>query len=124
MSVGDSLAGIPKDGFLKISRPDHSSLTSQQRSALIRKGNELFNSGQFDQAKRIFVATGYGDGIIRIGDYYLKRHEPLEALRMYLMASAKDKAEHIYQGAASVVQSWLQEDPAQYVGSVNKRDER
>ncbi|MFW5738253.1 MAG: hypothetical protein ACOCYX_05020, partial [Spirochaetota bacterium] len=53
-------------GFIKTSRRQGPELSAEQRSALIRRGNELFNKGSIDQAKRVFITTRYTDGLIRI----------------------------------------------------------
>lgn len=102
-------AGIPKEGFIKVSSPKAAPLSGQQKTALIRKGNELFNAGDYEAAKRIFLTTGYTDGIIRMGDHYVKANEPLEALRMYWIAPAPDKKELILEGMSRVLHKWLKE---------------
>jgi hypothetical protein len=122
-TVDDNLRGIPKEGFLKLSRPDRSTLDPSQRTALIRKGNELFNAGRIEQAKRIFLTTGYGDGLIRIGDYYLKKREPLEALRMYWIAPSPEKAQRILEQAAGVLRNWMHEERGKNEERANTRDE-
>jgi len=105
----DELSGIPKEGFIKVSSPKATSLSGKQKTALIRKGNELFNAGDYEGAKRIFLTTGYTDGIIRMGDHYFKAKEPLEALRMYWMAPAPDKKEMVLENMARVLHRWLRE---------------
>ena len=72
MSAQDILKKLPSGGFLKIAAERTAPLTREKRAALIRKGNELFNKGEFALAQRIFVTTKYSDGLIRIGDKYLK----------------------------------------------------
>lgn len=109
MGIEESLKHIPREGLLKISR-SKASIDATQRVALIRKGNELFNAGRIDQAKRIFITTGYGDGLTRIGDYYYNEDEPLEALRMYWLAPSPRKIENMMERIAAVVQKWLGED--------------
>ena len=110
MSVEESLKHIPKEGLLKITRSRQSSIEGSQRAALIRKGNELFNAGDIDQAKRIFIATGYGDGLTRIGDYHYSKEAPLEALRMYWLAPSPKKIEHMMERITAIVQKWLSEE--------------
>ncbi|MBI9102111.1 MAG: hypothetical protein JEY99_06835 [Spirochaetales bacterium] len=97
---------FPEEGFIKVSDPRVHSLTGQQRIALIRKGNELFNQGNLEQAKKIFLTTGYSDGIIRIADKCLSS-DPLEALRLYKIAPAEEKAERLMEKIASVVRKWI-----------------
>ncbi len=103
------LKGIPGEGFLKIKLPEHKGLSSSQRIALVRKGNEFFNAGRIEEAKKIFITTRYGDGLSRIGDYYWEKHDPLEALRMYWIAPSPKKREQLVEKAAEVVRSWIGE---------------
>ena len=100
---------IPEDGFLKVTSGSGAALSREKRSALIRKGNELFNQGKYDLAKRIFITTGYSDGLIRLGDLYSKRRDSLEALRMYRMAPQKSKVDSMVENMAWIIQSWLHE---------------
>ncbi len=98
-----------KQGFIKTTKKPPI-LTSEQRAALIRRGNTLFNSGNFDTAQKIFVTTKYTDGLIRMGDYYMKRREPLEALKMYRLAPAHDKAEELMGRVVAVIKHWLSDE--------------
>jgi hypothetical protein len=107
--INKRLEGIPREGFLKISLSEQAHLSSAQRTALIRKGNELFNAGRIDAAKKIFITTRYGDGLTRLGDYYKEKRNPLEALRMYWIAPAPQKREQLVEKAAEVVRSWITE---------------
>ena len=97
---------IPSEGFIKISDPRVHGLTSSQRTALIRKGNEFFNRGNLEQAKKIFLTTGYSDGIIRIADKCLSK-DPLEALRLYKIAPSKEKADQLLEKMAKVISKWI-----------------
>ena len=110
MDIEKGISGIPKEGFIKVGRQTNTSLSGEQKTALIRKGNELFNAGQIDQAKRIFLTTGYTDGLVRVGDYYYKKQDLFEAIRMYWLAPAPDKKLLIVEQMASTVQRWLKED--------------
>lgn len=96
-------------GFVKTSRTAPGSLSSQQRTLLIRRGNELFNKGDIDQAKRIFLTAHYTDGMIRLGDHYMKQNLPLEAFRMYWLAPDRHKSDYLIERMAGVVRSWLKE---------------
>ena len=104
------LKNMPREGFIKFGKDPSPPLTSTQRTTLIRKGNELFNSGRIEEAKRIFLTAQYGDGLGRVGDYYFERQQPLEALKMYRLAPAPDKAEKLVERMSLVVRSWLQGD--------------
>jgi len=109
MSGEKILQKIPKEGFLKLTRPPGKGITPSQKAALIRKGNELYNRKQYDQAKKIFLTVGYTDGISRIGDLCYKNKKILEAFRMYAMAPAPDKKAQMIEKMARVVQIWLHE---------------
>ena len=84
-------------------------LTGEQRAALIRKGNELFNRGAVEEAKRIYITTRYGDGLVRVGDHCLAHNDFLEALRMYRLAPDNRKAGRLVEQMAGVVRKWLKE---------------
>jgi hypothetical protein len=102
----------PSDGFLKVSKGGLPKISKEQRSNLIRRGNEFFNKGQLSEAKRIFLTVGYSDGLSRLGDVHQKRNETLEALRMYWLAPDRHKAEQLVEKSAHIVRNWLQEDKA------------
>jgi hypothetical protein len=102
------LSKLPREGFLKLSRP--SELPDEQRIGLIRKGNAFFNEKKFDLAKRIFVTTGYSDGLIRLGDLYVRQGKPLEALRMYWLAPDREKVDVLLEGTVNVLRKWLKEE--------------
>jgi hypothetical protein len=94
-------------GFLKVTSLKNESLTSQEKAVLARKGNELFNNGDIEKAKRIFLTIGYTDGIVRIGDYYYNNKEPFEAFRMYKLAPAPEKVESLIRKMALTIQKWI-----------------
>ena len=81
-----------------------------QKAALNRRGNNLYNSGDIEGARRIFLTTGYSDGLIRIGDYYNSKGQSLDALRMYWIAPDKSKAEPIIANLSALIQSLLKEE--------------
>ena len=81
-----------------------------QKAALNRKGNVLYNSGDIEGARRIFLTTGYSDGLVRVGDYYNSKGRPLDALRMYWIAPDHSKAEPIITQLSAVIQSLLHEE--------------
>jgi len=100
---------MPLQGFIKTTGTRVTGLTSEQRILLNRKGNELFNAGDMAQAKKIFLATGYSDGLIRLGDYYQKKNDPFEALRLYKLAPAPEKAGEIIEKMALTLRQMMQE---------------
>jgi hypothetical protein len=101
---------LPREGFLKISRSQAVDMAAEAKAALIRKGNELFNRKQYEEAKKIFLTTGYTDGLIRVGNFYLGQNNPLEALRMYWLAPDRKKVEVMLEKTVGILQKWLKEE--------------
>jgi hypothetical protein len=101
---------LPSEGFLKVSRADRSKVDPSQRAALIRKGNELLNKGEFQTAKRIFLTTGYTAGIERIADQHYEDGDIYEALRLYWVAPAEHKKEQILERMAAALTHMLHEE--------------
>jgi hypothetical protein len=94
--------------FLKTtSKPQ---ISSEQKAALNRKGNILYNNGHIEDARRIFLTTGYSDGLVRIGDYYRSKGRSLDALRMYWIAPDKKKSETIIMEISEIIKSMLHEE--------------
>jgi hypothetical protein len=110
MKKEEVLKKIPKEGFLKVTDYRKTDLSSQQKTVLNRKGNQLFNEGKYDQAERIFLTTGYSDGIMRMGDHYYNNNNMLEAFRMYVIAPAPDKKEMMIEKMAGIVRYWLHDN--------------
>jgi hypothetical protein len=100
---------LPQEGFLKLGSSGRKALSAAERAALIRKGNEQYNFGNFDLAKRIFITTGYSDGLIRSGDKCMEKGEPLEALHLYWIAPSPEKVDMFIEKTASIIRRWLQE---------------
>lgn len=105
----DSLFGrFENQGFIKTTaRPV---IDSIQKVQLNRKGNELFNKGDIKGAERIFITTGYSDGLIRVGDWYLAHGKNLEALKLYWLAPDKKKAEPLIENLAALIQKLLEDE--------------
>ncbi len=97
------------EGFIKVTDSPVSSLNSEQKVILNRKGNVLFNQGDVESARRIFITTGYSDGLTRVGDVYAERHQSIKALKQYVLAHNKAKAEPIYEKMAQVISCLLKE---------------
>lgn len=97
------------NGFIKVTDKPIGALSSEQKAVLNRKGNVLFNEGKIDEACRIFVTTGYSDGLTRVGDVYSKKNERLTALKFYLLANNARKAEPMYETLAKIVSVLLKE---------------
>jgi hypothetical protein len=87
-------------------------IDSTQKAALNRKGNILYNSGDIEGARRIFLTTGYSDGLVRIGDYYNSKGKPLDALRMYWIAPDRGKAEPIIMQLSALIQGLIKDEGA------------
>lgn len=98
------------DGFIKVTESPTKTLTSEQKAILNRKGNVLFNSGDINTARRIWLATGYSDGLTRIGDSFLKSGDELSALKYYWLAHNKNKATPLIEKTANMLSSLLAEE--------------
>ena len=95
-----------KNAFI---RTTASPVEGSQKAALNRKGNQKFNEGDIEGARRIFMTTGYSDGLSRVGDKFKTADKPLEALKMYWMAHDKNKSQPLIETLAFLVQSMLDE---------------
>ena len=93
--------------FVKVTDYAKKDLDSTDRVALNRKGNQFFNEGKIDVAKRIFITTGYSDGLTRVGDHYYKNNNFLDALKMYSIAPAPEKKDELIKKISNVVIRWL-----------------
>jgi hypothetical protein len=76
---------------------------------LNRKGNVLFNSGDIEGARRIFITTGYSDGISRVGDYYRSKGRLVDALQMYWIAPDKKKSAELVVEFAIMIKGLIHE---------------
>jgi hypothetical protein len=85
-----------------------------QKAALNRKGNALYNSGDIEGARRIFLTTGYSDGLSRIGDYYKSQGRLLDALRMYWIAPDRTKSGPIIVQLSGLLQDLMHEGEDQF----------
>ena len=99
----------PAPGFIKVSSDELPSLSPEKRSALVRKGNELYNQGKLADAQRIFLTARYSDGLIRLGEQYRKKQRPLEAFRMFWQAGDSARSDAMIEKMAGVVRHWLHE---------------
>ncbi len=98
------------NGFIKVTETPTKTLTSEEKAILNRKGNVLFNSGDINTARRIYLATGYSDGLARVGDNFLKSGDALTALKYYLLAHNKNKAEALIQKTANLISAVIAEE--------------
>lgn len=100
---------ITPDGFIKVTDNPVKGLTSDQKVILNRKANAMFNNGNVEDARRIFITTGYSDGLTRVGDYYNNKNESLKALKAYWLAHNKRDAEPIFEEIAKVISTLIKE---------------
>ncbi len=97
------------EGFIKVTDLPVGNLSPQQRVMLNRKANALFNDGKIEMAERIFITTGYSDGLTRCGDTYAEKNEYIKALRLYLLAHNKRKSDPLIEKIAGMVSTMLKE---------------
>jgi hypothetical protein len=96
--------------FFKNVSKSPKTIPRDQKAALNRRGNELYNAGHIEEARRIFLTTGYSDGITRIGDYYKSHGRLMDALRMYWIAPDHKKADEIIVQLAMLVKNLIQRE--------------
>ena len=98
------------DGFIKVTDNPVDGLTSEQKVILNRKANAMFNAGNIEDARRIYITTGYSDGLTRVGNYYMDKNPGIKALKAYYLAHNKRDAEPIYESIANVISTILKND--------------
>jgi hypothetical protein len=83
-------------------------MDDKQRVELIRRANELFNSGEIEKAAAIFEKTAYKDGLVRVGDYYFfDKKLPLNALKYYRISGRTDMVNQIYDRMVFALAQWI-----------------
>ena len=87
-------------GFIKTTDFPVTSLSSEQKA---------FNQGDIQNARRLFITTGYSDGLTRVADVYYKQGDTLGALKLYLLAHNKSKADQLFEKIAQTVSFYLKE---------------
>jgi hypothetical protein len=107
-----------QDYFLKTTAKP--SLDGNLKVSLNRKGNILFNQGDIEGARRIFVTTGYSDGISRIGDYYKSKGRLLDALKMYWIAPDHTKSGPIIIQLSEMIRNVIDEKTDEKEDSPNE----
>jgi hypothetical protein len=101
---------FPSDSLIKTADLPTSGVQPDRKVKLNRRGNELFNQGDIEAARRIFQTTGYSDGLIRVGDRYLAAKRPIDALKMYRLARDDQRSERVIDNAARVIQYLLHDE--------------
>ena len=104
-------------GFIKETIP--ASIDGGKKAALNRKGNILYNSGDIETARRIFLTTGYSDGLSRIGDYYKSQSRMIDALRMYWIAPDRTKSGPIIMQLSELIRNLLQQTGEERINERN-----
>ncbi len=95
------------ESLIKSSDGPRKALPGEEKAKLNRKGNEFFNRGELETARRIFQTTGYSDGLIRVGDKYWKDRRPVDALKMYWLAHDEKRSGAIVELAVLAIQKLL-----------------
>lgn len=86
-------------------------MDDEERISLIRRGNELFNNKDYKNALKIFIATDYKDGIIRVADYlYFEKNDKISAIKLYKKAGHQKVIDDFAQKAAYLIRMMLDED--------------
>ena len=97
-------------------------INDSTRSALIRKGKELFNQKDIDGAYRCYITASYFGGIEKIADYYnFDKKNIIKAMQLYKFilkedsnlggnVRAKQKLDILAQSIVKVLRKWLKED--------------
>ena len=109
---------FPEKGLIKSADNPSARLAGDERVRLNRKGNELFNRGEIETARRIFQTTGYSDGLIRVGNRYLEASRAVDALKMYWLAHDTSRSVPLIEKAALVIRKMLGEQEV-----INERPE-
>jgi hypothetical protein len=87
-----------------------SNVESATKAALNRRGNVLLNDGDAEGARRIFITTGYSDGLSRVGDFYRDKGRLVDALRMYWVAHDKRKSNELCVELSLFIKGLIKED--------------
>jgi hypothetical protein len=90
-------------GFIKSNEKPNQSLSSEEKVLLNRKANILFNEGNYQKAERIFITTGYSDGLSRIAERYKENNQDLQALKYYWLAHNKRGYEPLCKKVAYLI---------------------
>lgn len=101
------LLNTPQEGFIKTAEKPIDGLSSEQKAKLNRKGNEFFNNNDIQSAERIFMTTGYSDGLTRVGDYYMLNNKKLQALKLYRLARNKRKEDMILDELTAIIKLFI-----------------
>lgn len=109
---GNNKGGEQPQGFIRVTDQPNRTLSSEDKVILNRKANAAFNDGNIEAARRIYTATGYSDGLTRVGDKYMEKKRPLTALKQYILAHNNRKTEGVYANIAQLISALLADDAA------------
>jgi len=98
---------FPGEGLIKSSDTPRQGMPGDEKAKLNRKGNELFNRGEVETARRIFQTTGYSDGLIRVGSSYLEASRPVDALKMFWLARDEKRSGALVEQAVQAIRKML-----------------
>lgn len=86
-------------------------MDDSDRISLIRRGNELYNKGDIKNALKVFLATEYQDGIVRVADHlYYEENNKIAAIKLYKKAGYQKRIDEFAEKAAICIQMWLECD--------------
>lgn len=89
-------------------------MDSKVRAQLIREGNAAFNDKDIRKARELFIKTGYKDGLVRLGDYFMyDRKLPMLAFGYYKKAGMQSKVDEIFQRMIYALSTWIGRDKFQ-----------
>ncbi len=98
-------------------------MTSKDKMFFIRKGNELFNNGEVETAKKYFMRADYQDGILRVADHYFyEKRLPLNALPLYMKCGSKAKVDEIFQRMAFALGKMIGKDKKDKKNTKTKKE--
>jgi len=100
---------FPEDGLIKTVDEPNKELSSGQKAQLNRRGNALFNQGDIETARRIFQTTGYSDGLMRVGEAYMRSGQPVDALKMFKLSHDQVRSTELVEKAAFAIRKMLDE---------------
>ncbi|MBN2873796.1 MAG: hypothetical protein JXM71_01775 [Spirochaetales bacterium] len=105
----DIIKSFPEGGLIKTVDEPNKELTAAQKAQLNRRGNSIFNDGDVESARRIFQATGYSDGLCRVGESYLENGRPVDALKMFKLSHDHARSAELIERAAFAIRKMLDE---------------
>lgn len=100
---------FPDDGLIKTVDEPNGDLSPEQKAQLNRRGNVLYNEGDIETARRIFQTTGYSDGLMRVGESYLRAGQAIDALKMFKLSHDHVRSEELVEKAALAIRKMLAE---------------